>query len=113
MDIQKIIELVLVALGGGVGYKLLSSVFGYNASRIKSLTDIIDKMDARLKAQDIRIDGLEKELEFVKNEKLGVYEMLNRYKYAATFLKLCTHKKTCPMAKAFCELGESEKKETR
>ena len=111
MDTLQVIEVIGAAVGGGVGYKILSSIFGYNTSKIKSLTDIIDTMDARMRqqdakitAQDERIDELEKKVEDIKEEKISVMTELEKYKYAATFRKQCKDKAKCPMYLAFKDL---------
>ena len=102
---MELVKLVAAVIGGGGLVKLFNLFWSKKAADIKSLSDIIDKMDERIKAQDVRIAILEGAL--TKKDRVIIdYEQQNT-RYERAFNKKC-EQDNCPIWQSFKKLTENE-----
>jgi hypothetical protein len=103
MDTMTLVGYVIAAVSGGGLLKLFTIVWGRENRQIKSLRDIIDQMDIRIKAQDLRIATLEKALGVKDDEIISQEADINKFKRAMNSRMLCGADE-CPIVTRYNEL---------
>jgi len=100
MDTQTVTLLQILgsAVGGGGLFALIKKLFSSN--QVKELSDIIKTMGERIDEQDVKISELSKKVDESDSARIELSDELNRYKFAHTFMGLCSAKETCPIAMA-------------
>lgn len=95
MDIQntitvtEIVRYVAFAVGGGFVPSIVKIIFGLESSKIKSLTNIIDELDKRVRRLEDENTRLEKRVDSMSSERYSLLIDIGHFKYAADGMKMC------------------------